>query len=74
MIKVLSQLGHFLLKWFPESQQRFLHHIDLLSQQGRVGNVVTELGTLSPGIKLEFNRIQERKGKMDIGFCHRDSK
>lgn len=74
MTKVLSQLGQFSLKCFPESQQRFLHLIDLLSWQVRIGNVVTELGTLSPGIKLEFNRIQEREGKMDIGFCHRDSK
>lgn len=44
----------------------------VMAREGR--QCSSELGTLSPGIKLEFSRIPQRKGNMDIGFCQGDSK
>lgn len=58
MTKLFSpQLSQLPLKRFPESQQRVLtsHWSSVMVRE--VGNVVADLGTLIPGIKIELNRI-----------------
>lgn len=55
---LLPWLSQCLLMWFQKASSEFLHLTDHLSWQRRVRNVVIELGTESPRIKLEFSRTQ----------------